>query len=87
MGSYYGQYPECCKNPGLLDYIVNVKFGKSPDDLATREDRWRCDSDLRTSQFFLSDRANYNASLGLVFMGMKGLRHGVTISTRIACRD
>ena len=36
---------------------------------------------------FIVIEANENASLGLVFIGIICLRHGVTISTRFACRD
>ena len=30
-----------CNNLGLLGFVFDVEFGESPDDLATREDKWR----------------------------------------------
>ena len=48
---------------------MDVKFGKSSDDLATRENRWRCDDDWKTSQFLLSDRSELGRFIGVGVYG------------------
>ena len=76
-----------CNTPGLLGFTLDVQSGKSPDDLATRRDRWRCDGDWRTSQSLLSNRSELERMVMVGVYGIRGLRHGITISTRIARRD
>ena len=53
----------------MLDFILDVKFGKSPEGLATSEDRWRCDSDWKTSRFLLSDRSGSECIIRVDFYG------------------
>ena len=72
-----------CNKQGLLGFVLDIEFRRSPDDLATP----RIGSVVTVTEGLLGSSLEIEADrriiLGLLFMC---LSPGATMSTRIACR-